>query len=80
MLLESSQVAVQEVEVGNDAALHDRYRIDGVPTLVIADAAGEVRRAFLGPVTSTDLWAAVAEVREPGSVPPACDHGGLGND
>lgn len=73
--LESDQVAVVELEVGRAKATHDKYRIDGVPTLVIADADGAVRRAFLGPTTATDLWAAVAEVREPGSVPPDCHTG-----
>jgi hypothetical protein len=73
--LESDQVAVTEIEVGVDKKLHDRYKIDAVPTLVICDADGEVKRAFLGPTTSTDLWAAVAEVREPGSVPPDCHTG-----
>jgi len=71
----SDQVAVVELEVASDKRLHDRYKIDGVPTLVIADAGGEVKRAFLGPMTATDLWAAVAEVREPGSVPPDCHTG-----
>lgn len=75
--LESDQVAVVEVEVGAEKALHERYRIDGVPTLVIGDHTGEVKRAFLGPMTATDLWAAMAEVREPGSVPPDCHTGEL---
>lgn len=75
--LESDQVAVVELEVGAERALHERYRIDAVPTLVISDAAGEVKRAFLGPTTATDLWAAMAEVREPGSVPPDCHTGEL---
>ena len=73
--LESNEVAVVQLEVGTDKALHDRYKIDGVPTLVVADADGEVKRAFLGPMTATYLWAAVAEVREPGSVPPDCHTG-----
>ena len=51
------------------------HTITAVPTLVVADADGVVRASFLGPVTATDLWAAVAELREPGSVPPGCaDH------
>ena len=70
--LASDAVAVQEVEVGARKDLHDRYRIEAVPTTVIADADGVVRRHFLGPVTATDLWAAVAEAREPGSTPDAC--------
>jgi hypothetical protein len=70
--LESGAVAVQEVELSAARTLHERYRIEAVPTTVIADADGVVRRHFLGPVTATDLWAAVAEAREPGSTPDAC--------
>ena len=62
--LESPEVAVQEVEVSADAALHERYRIDGVPALVLADAHGAVVESFLGPVTSAVLWAAVAHARD----------------
>lgn len=72
-VLESDAVAVQEVEVGAHRDLHDRYRIDGVPTTVVADHEGVVRASFLGPTTATDLWAALAELREPGSVPEACE-------
>ena len=36
---------------------------------VVADADGVVRRAFVGAFTATDLWAAVAELRVPGSTP-----------
>lgn len=75
--LESTHVAVTDLEATRDRGLHERYRIDGVPTLVIADATGAVHRAFLGPMTATDLWAAMAEVREPGSVPPDCHTGEL---
>lgn len=67
--LASDDVAVQEVEVTAARDLHDRYRITAVPAVVIADAAGEVRSTFLGPVTATDLWATVAELREPGTLP-----------
>ncbi len=81
-LLASDAVAAQRIDYQDDKALHERYRIDGVPTLVIADNDGTVKRAFLGPVTATDLWAAMAEEREPGSVPPDChgDLGGLDHD
>lgn len=75
--LESDHVAVAELEVGEHKDVHDKYKIDGVPTLVISDRDGAVRRAFLGPTTATDLWAAMAEVREPGSVPPGCHTGEL---
>jgi hypothetical protein len=70
--LESPVVATQEVEVTAEPALHQRYGIDAVPTTVVCDAEGGVVRSFLGPVTATHLWAAVAEAREPGSVPPGC--------
>ncbi len=71
-LLESAVVAVQDVEVGTRPDLHDRYLIEAVPIVAIADAAGVVRRSFVGPVSSTHLWGAVAELREPGSVPDGC--------
>ena len=72
--LASPQVAVVDVEYGAQKALHERYRIDAVPTTVLADADGVVRASFLGRVSATDLWAEVAEVREPGSRGPAgCD-------
>ena len=76
-LLTSDEVATQRIDYQDDKKLHERYNIDGVPTLVVADADGTVKRAFLGPVTATDLWAAVADEREPGSVPPGCHPGEL---
>ena len=69
MVLECRDVAVVEVEYSADRALHERYSIDAVPTLVVADAEGVAVATFLGPMTATDLWAAVAEAREPGSTP-----------
>lgn len=70
--LESDHVAVHQVEIGARKDLHERYAIDAVPTAVIADADGVVVRHFIGPVTATDLWAAVAEARQPGSTPGDC--------
>jgi hypothetical protein len=75
-VLESDEVAVQEIEYGRDRALHDRYAVDAVPALAVADADGVVRRSFLGPVSATHLWAALAEVRGD-AVPPGC---ATGND
>ncbi|CAB4333944.1 MAG: hypothetical protein F2947_01010 [Actinobacteria bacterium] len=66
-------VCVQELEAVADAELHRRYGIDAVPLVLIADAEGVVQRHFLGPVTATDLWAAVAELRDPGSTPGPCE-------
>jgi hypothetical protein len=68
-VLESDDVVVADIEYSVDKALHERYRIDAVPTLVVADAQGVAQAAFLGPMTATDLWAAVAEARSPGSTP-----------
>ncbi len=73
--LASSQVSVQELEHGAEAALHQRYGVDSVPMVLIADDTGAVQRAFLGPVTATDLWASLAELREPGTVSEDCNLG-----
>jgi hypothetical protein len=67
--LDSAEVVVQEVEVATRKDLHDRYAIEAVPLVLVADLEGVVRQSYLGPVTATDLWAAVAELREPGSTP-----------
>ncbi len=64
-VLASRDVAVQEVEFAGHRALHDRYRIDAVPTLVIADSRGVVQFGHLGPLSATDLWAAMARCRDP---------------
>lgn len=63
--LRSDEVAVVEVEVGARGDLHERYRIDAVPTLVVADADGVVRASHIGPVATSELWATLAEVRGP---------------
>lgn len=71
-VLETAEVAVANIDFLAQRDLHERYQIDAVPTLVIVDSAGVTRKRFLGPMTATDLWAAVAEVREPGSTPDGC--------
>ncbi len=68
-VLASSEVTVFDAEFSTHRALHMRYRIDAVPTVVIADCDGVVRASFLGPVSATDLWAAYAEARQPGTSP-----------
>jgi hypothetical protein len=70
--LESDVVAVQELEYLAERALHDRYAIEAVPATLVVDAEGVVVKSYLGPVTATDLWAAVAEARDPGSTPDTC--------
>lgn len=74
--LESDAVAVEDVEFSADRARHERYRIDAVPLVLVADREGVVRSSFAGPPSAADLWASVAELRDPGVVPPGCDHHG----
>ncbi len=68
-VLESPQVAVVDVEFTAAAELHRKYGITAVPIVAIAGPDGVVRAGFAGPVSATDLWAAVAEARSPGSSP-----------
>jgi hypothetical protein len=68
-VLASREVAVAEVEYSAAGQLHGKYDIQAVPMVVVADREGVVRAVFIGPVTATDLWAAVAEARQPGSSP-----------
>lgn len=68
-VLESPDVAVSEVPYQSRKDLHQRYGVEVVPTLVVADPEGVVRKSFVGVPTATDLWAAVAEARDPGSSP-----------
>ena len=67
--LESDDVAVCAIDLEHFAELHRRYELAAIPTTVVADHEGVVRRAFVGAFTATDLWAAVAELRDPGSTP-----------
>lgn len=62
-LLASDAVAVQDVAYQERKDLHDRYGIEAVPVVLVADAAGVVVRSFVGPPAAADLWAAVANVR-----------------
>jgi hypothetical protein len=68
-VLESVHVVTHETSWETDRALHERYEITALPMILIANREGVVERAFVGATTATDLWAAVAEVRAPGSSP-----------
>lgn len=73
-VLRSDDVAISTVTFQQRRDLHERYDIDAVPCLLIADGDGIVHAGFLGPVTATDLWASIANAREPGSIEPGgCD-------
>jgi hypothetical protein len=61
--LESEAVATVEVEAKADKALHERYRIEGVPMVVLADADGVVRAGFVGSVDTWELEAALAKAQ-----------------
>lgn len=62
--LAAADVSVFEAEVTRDAALHQRYGIDGVPTTVIADDEGVVWGSLLGPVDAGQLGAEFDAARE----------------
>jgi hypothetical protein len=61
--LESTEVAVTEVEYFANRALHQRYHVDAAPTTLVADDHGVVRASFLGAFAAPELWTAVAELR-----------------
>ena len=75
-VLSSQDVVVVRVDYTTDPQMHSRYKIEAVPALVVADKAGVVKVGFLGPIKAQDLWAAVAECREPGSSPGSCHNHG----
>lgn len=63
-VVDSDTVAVQDVPYQDRRDLHDRYGIEAVPVVLVADAEGVVRRSFVGPPSTADLWAAVADARD----------------
>ena len=65
--LESDEVAVQEIEAIERKDLHERYDIDAVPMIVVADDEGVTRASFVGVPSAADLWAALAELRDANS-------------
>lgn len=68
-VLASDEVAYVEVSWQERKHLHDRYGITVVPTTLLCGPDGVVGASFVGAPTATDLWAAMAEVRNPGSSP-----------
>ena len=68
-VLESPTVVTCELDFVARRDLHERYDVSAIPMIVVADAEGVVRRAFVGATTATDLWASLAELRHPGSTP-----------
>ncbi len=68
-VVETGDVAYQEISYQTDRSMHERYGVEAVPLLLIADADGVVARSFVGEVTAIDLWGAVATARDPASAP-----------
>jgi hypothetical protein len=64
-VLASDDVAFQEILFQTSRETHERYAIETVPMIVVADHDGVVRASFIGTPSATELWAAVAEVRHP---------------
>jgi hypothetical protein len=62
-VLASDNVAVQDIESMQRADLHQRYGIEAVPTVVVADIEGVVKASFVGTPAAAELWAAIAEIR-----------------
>ncbi|MGB5756394.1 MAG: thioredoxin family protein [Acidimicrobiales bacterium] len=60
--LDAPFLAVQRIDVQESAELHKRYRIDGVPTTIFADAQGVVTKAFFGPIDADELRAVLTTI------------------
>ncbi|MCS5677927.1 MAG: thioredoxin family protein [Acidimicrobiales bacterium] len=61
--LAAALVTVQEVPAESASELHDRYQVDAVPMLLVADADGLVRGHHLGPSTPGELQAVLEGAR-----------------
>ena len=68
-VLRSPSVVVQDIAYQDRKDLHTRYAVDVVPMILVAGPDGVVGASFVGVPTATDLWAAVAEARDPGASP-----------
>lgn len=62
--LASDAVVVHEVSSPADQALHDRYGVEAVPMVAVADHQGVVRASFLGEPTAAELWSTMADLRD----------------
>jgi len=75
-VLATGEVAYDEISYQTDKPRHERYGVEAVPMVLVADAEGVVVKSFVGDVTAIDLWGAVATARDPSSEPhgPEPDH------
>lgn len=60
--LASPELVVQRVDVQDGPQLHKRYKIDGVPTTILANHQGVVAKAFFGPIADGELDQALASL------------------
>jgi hypothetical protein len=67
--VDSSEVVACELSFEARRDLHERYDIAAIPMILVTDHDGVVCRAFVGSTSATDLWAALAELRDPGVTP-----------
>ena len=58
--LDSREATIKKALI---SPLRERYSIDAVPMIVVADDQGITRASFIGVPTAADLWAALAELR-----------------
>lgn len=72
-VLSSGDVEVFRADYESRRDLHQRYGIEAVPATLVCDDEGVVRHQILGPVSATDLWAAVARVRDVGGDVGPCE-------
>ena len=63
--LASGDVVVQDVEFSARRDLHERYNIETVPMLVVADRQGVVRAHFVGTPAEGEVEQAFAELTSP---------------
>lgn len=56
---------IERIDVQTDPRRHERYKIDGVPTTLVADADGVVTASFFGPLRDGALAAAIAGIVSP---------------
>jgi hypothetical protein len=57
------EVVCQELSWQTRRDLHERYGIETVPMILVADAEGVVRASFIGQPPAGELWASVSDVR-----------------
>ena len=67
-VLASADVAFEDVSYQTRKDLHERYGVETVPMILVADQHGVVRASFIGAPPAADLWAAVAEARSAADV------------